>query len=297
MVKLTVIVLNYNGGAALAENLAGVWAGHHDDWEMIVVDNASRDGSLEAVEDRLAGVTLLRNRKNIGFAAAHNQALPLAKGEYILLLNPDVSTDAASVAQALEFMDANSDVAILGARILLPGGVDDPAAHRSFKTPATYFYKFLGLSQRFPRSRRFGHYYMTDRDFDAPTDVDSVTGAFLLIRARAQQEIGPLDERFFMYCEDEDWCWRAKQAGWRVVYDPGIVVRHRKGSSTRRHPLRMTWVWHTSLIRYHRKNIASRYPAYVNGLVYAGIGTALAVRLVIVAGRGLKPSGSSRKHP
>jgi GT2 family glycosyltransferase len=166
---------------------------------------------------------------------------------------------------------------------------DDPAAHRSFKTPATYLYKFLGLSKRLPKSHRFGRYYMTDSDLSQPCDVDSVTGAFLLIRTGAQHEIGPLDERFFMYCEDEDWCWRAKQAGWRVVYNPEIVVQHEKGSSAKSHPIRMTWVWHVSLIRYHRKNIAARYPLPVNLLVYAGISVSLVFRLFGVAVLRIKP--------
>jgi GT2 family glycosyltransferase len=287
--KLSVIILNYNGGKMLVDNVKRLWDAADPEWEIAVIDNASQDNSIEGLRALIPDIAIFLNTENIGFAAAHNQVLHMAKGEYILLLNPDVVTDALSITHALEFMDQHPDVAILGPKIMLPNGHDDPAAHRAFKTPATYLYKFLGLSKRFPKSQRFGHYYMTDQDLSKPCDVDSVTGAFLLIRSNAQKQIGLLDERFFMYCEDEDWCWRAKQAGFRVVYNPEIVVEHEKSTSAKSHPIRMTWVWHVSLMRYHRKNIAASYPAPVNALVYAGIGTVLAFRLFGVCVLRIRP--------
>ncbi len=139
-----------------------------------------------------------------------------------------------------------------------------------------------GLARWFPRSRRFGRYYLSYLDEQEIADIDSVVGAFLLIRSSGIDAVGMLDERFFMYCEDEDWCWRAKQAGGRVIYHPGVVVHHRKGSNTRRVPVRMAYHWHRSLYLYHRKNIAPRYSAITNAGIYAGIIVSLAAKVSVL---------------
>jgi GT2 family glycosyltransferase len=182
-------------------------------------------------------------------------------------------------------MEENADASMLGARILRADGRLDPPARRSFKTPTTYLWKFLGLSFIFPNSRRFGRYYLSFLPEDQIADVDSVVGAFLMTRRTVVDQIGPLDERFFMYCEDEDWCWRAKLAGGRVIYHPDVVVHHAKGSSTSQRPIAMAWQWHRSLIAYHHKNIAPRYPAPVNALVYGGILASLPIAIVGIAAR------------
>ncbi|MBI5287629.1 MAG: glycosyltransferase family 2 protein [Chloroflexi bacterium] len=281
--RLSVIIVNYNGGAIVRLCLDHLWPQLRPDWDVTLVDNASPDRSADGLEDRFPGLSVVNNPRNVGFARANNQAIPRTAGDYVLLLNPDVVITPGALETALAYMDANPDVSILGPRILLPDGRLDPAAHRSFKTPATYFYRMSGLSRWFPRHRSFGHYYLTYLDENAIADVDSVVGAFLLIRRSVIDEIGLLDERFFMYCEDEDWCWRAKQAGGRVVYHPGVVVHHRKGSSSRTVPFRMAYQWHRSLYLYHRKNIAPRYTAATNALVYAGIAASLAAKLGVLA--------------
>ena len=137
-----------------------------------------------------------------------------------------------------------------------------------------------GLTKAFPNSARFGNYYRRELDGAGdPVDVDSVTGAFLMIRGKTIDDLGLLDERFFMYCEDEDWCWRSKRRGWRVVYHPGLIAHHDKGSSARQARVRTTWEWHRSLWLYHRKNMAARYPALTNAAVYAGISAVAGVRV------------------
>jgi len=281
--RLSVLIVNYNGGAIVRQCLASLWPQLRAGWEVALVDNASPDRSANGLQDAFPCLSVIRNTRNVGFARANNQAIPLTTGDYVLLLNPDVAVTPGALETALAYMDANPDVSILGPRILLPDGRLDPAAHRSFKTPATYLYRMSGLSRRFPRHRTFGRYYLSYLDENAIADVDSVVGAFLLIRRSVIDEIGLLDERFFMYCEDEDWCWRAKQAGGRVVYHPGVVVHHRKGSSSRTVPFRMAYHWHRSLYLYHQKNIAPRYTAATNALVYAGIAVSLAARLGMLA--------------
>ncbi len=283
--RLSVIVVNFNGGSTVRQCLEHLWPQipeGADGCEVALVDNASSDRSADGLERAFPALRIIRNHENVGFARANNQAIVDTTGEYVLLLNPDVVLAPGALSTALAYMDGHGDVSILGPKILLPDGRLDPAAHRSFKTPMTYLYRMAGLSRLFPRNRIFGRYYLTYLDENSIADVDSVVGAFLLIRRSVIDEIGMLDERFFMYCEDEDWCWRVKQAGGRVVYHPGVVAHHRKGSSTRTVPIRMAYHWHRSLYLYHRKNIARRYGAVTNLTVYAGIALSLAAKVVLL---------------
>jgi GT2 family glycosyltransferase len=280
--SLTVIVVNYNGAATVRRCLRALWEQREPDWETILVDNASSDGSARGLAEDFSGLRVVFNTHNSGFAAANNLALRSISGRNVLLLNPDVVAEAGAIRTAVEYLEDNADVGIVGARVLLPGGHLDPAARRSFKTPGTYLYKWLGLCRRLPRHPRFGRYYLSYLDENQITDVDSVPGAFLLIRRAVVERIGLLDERFFMYCEDEDWCLRAKQGGWRVVYHPAVVVHHAKGSSTRQRRLRMAYHFHRSLILYHRKNIAPHHAKPLNATVYAGIGVGM-LRAIAIA--------------
>ncbi len=292
-VRVSVLIVNYNAGGLLGDCLAHLWPQLQPGWQAFVIDNASTDDSLADLERSFAGLRVIRNDRNLGYARANNQAMRLASADLILLLNPDVRLEPGALATASTYLAAHPEVGILGPRILRPNGRLDPPARRSFKTPATYLYKVTGLSRLFPRHPEFGRYYLSFLDETQITEVDAVVGAFLMIRREVVDQIGPLDERFFMYCEDEDWCWRAKQAGWRVVYHPGIVVHHRRGSTTAKHPFRMAYHLHRSYFLYHRKNIAARYPAIVNVAVYLGIGAGF---LAALAGRAVKRL-VARWHP
>jgi GT2 family glycosyltransferase len=288
-----VIVVNYNGGTLVGECLEHLKPQLKPGWELFLVDNNSTDGSVDNLDADFAGLHLISNRSNFGYARANNQALALAKGSYILLLNPDVELRPGSLAIAVEYLDENPDVSILGPKVLRNGRLDPPA-RRSFKTPETYLYKAIGLSRLFPRHRRFGKYYLSYLDEDQIAEVDSVVGAFLMIRRSVVERIGPLDERYFMYCEDEDWCWRVKHAGGRVIYHPGVVVHHVKGASTSKTRLRMTFHFHRSLWLFHRKNLESRYPAPVNWIVYGGIGAGLASAVILESARWVAGAARAR---
>ena len=289
---LSVIIVNFNGGRIVRACLDRLWQELRIGWQVLLVDNASRDGGADGLEADYPGLSVIRNAQNVGFARANNQAIRLATGRYVLLLNPDVVMDSGAISTAVAYLDAHPDVSILGPKILLADGRPDPAARRSFKTPETYLFKMTGLSRLFPRHRRFGRYYLSYLGDDEICDVDSIVGAFMLVRRSVIDAIGMLDERFFMYCEDEDWCWRAKQAGGRVVYHPGIVAHHRKGSSSRTVPLRMAYHFHRSLFLYHRKNIAPSYSMLTNAGVYAGIAASFAARSSLIAIRRALPSAA-----
>jgi GT2 family glycosyltransferase len=278
--SLSVVIVTYNSAGTIERCLASLQPQLRQSDEVFVVDNASTDVGPGSIHLRHPGLRIIRNVKNVGFARACNQAIRIATGRFILLLNPDTQLDAGAIARAVGYLRSHPDAGVLGAKVRLQDGRVDPAAHRSFKQVGTYFYKVLGLSRLFPRHPRFGRYYLSHRRLNHVSEVDSVVGAFLLIRSQVVDAIGLLDERFFMYCEDEDWCWRAKCAGWRVVYHPGVVVRHQKGSSARQAPLRTLYHWHRSTYLYHRKNIAPTYAAPVNLGVYSGLIAVLGARVV-----------------
>ena len=279
---ISVVIVNYNGGQLLQRTLRSLYDSTDGlALETFVVDNGSSDGSLEMVRRAFPTVHIIENGANLGFAKANNRALRRAQGRYLLLLNPDVELQPGAVQVTLDHLEAHLDVGIVGPRVLLPDGRLDKPCRRSFKTPAIYFYKTIGLSALFPRSPRFNRYYMGYLPEDQLSEVDAVIGAFLMIRRGCMEEIGLLDERFFIYCEDEDWCFRAKRAGWKVVYNPQAVVIHHKGFSTSKRRLRMVYEWHKAIFQFHRKNMAMAYSPVTNALVYLGMGLRLAGALAV----------------
>ncbi len=297
--SVSVVIVTYNSGESVRRCLSSLWPQLEERDEVFVVDNASSDRGHLGLAPAFPGLCVLSNSRNLGFARGCNQALSAATGRYNLLLNPDAILEPDALEVAIDHLERHPQASVLGAKILLDGDRVDPAAHRSFKSVETYFWKALGLTRT--RHPRFARYYLGGQELDQPTQVDSVVGAFLLIRRAMVDAIGLLDERFFMYCEDEDWCYRVKRAGGSVVYHPGVVVRHWKGSSARQAPLRALYHWHRSVYLYHRKNIASAYPLPVNLVVYAGLlarmvgkMAMLAVRLPMFASRDAGSTMSRR---
>lgn len=270
---VSVIMVNYNGGKLILEVLSALYQNTNNiDFEVILVDNASTDGSVAEVIKNFPQVKVIENADNLGFAKANNIAIRISSGRYVLLLNPDAIIQPDSIGIVKRFMDEHPSAGICGSKVLLPNGKLDVSCRRSFKTPATYFYKMIGLSRFFPKSKRFGRYYLSYLDENDTSEVDSVIGAFLMIRRDVIAQIGLLDERFYIYCEDEDWCFSAKKAGWEVWYVAESEVIHHKGSSTKKRKMRMIYEWHKAVLQFHMKNIAPNYFWFVNWLVYIGIG-------------------------
>jgi len=200
--------------------------------EIIVVDNASRDGSADMVAEEFPATRLVRNPTNLGFAAANNLGFGIAHGRYLILLNPDTLLDAAAIELSLTHMDAHPAVGLAGGRLLGRSGADEPSA-RLFPSLLNEFLVLTGLAARFPRSRFLGRFDRTWADPSEPAPVDWVPGAFAIIRRSALTEVGGFDERFFLYYEEVDLCRRFKAAGWQVWYWPDIVVRHWGGESSK----------------------------------------------------------------
>lgn len=234
-VDVSVIIVNYNVREYLANALGslrpalkGIRA------ETIVVDNASTDGSVAMLRQSFPRVRLIASPENLGFARANNLGLREARGRYLLFLNPDTVVQEDTVRVMRDHLDAHPDVGLAGCKILNPDGTFQLAARRSFPTPWVAASRLLGLSILFPQSRLFGRYNLTYLDPDATYDVDAVSGSFMFVRREAIEAVGGLDERFFMYGEDLDWCYRIGKAGWKVRYVHSTAIIHYKGESTRR---------------------------------------------------------------
>jgi len=199
--------------------------------EIIVVDNASTDGSPDMVRQRFPTVKLIASDLNLGFTRGNNVGIAGSSGRYMLLLNPDTEVIANALSTMIAYMDSHLDVGALGPKLLFPDG-HIQSSRRRFPTLATAFLESTPLQQWFPKNRVLGRYYVADRSDDEEQDVDWVIGACLLIRRQAWEQLGPLDEAFFMYSEELDWCRRLKTAGWRVVYIPSATVVHHEGQSS-----------------------------------------------------------------
>ena len=248
MRDLAIVILNYNTRELLDASLMSLREQGDLDFITCVVDNASSDGSADMVAQKHTWVDLIRNAENNGYAAGNNVGLrhygypENGIARYVMLLNPDTLVPAGALRGLIDFADANPDVGVVGPKLLLMDGTLDLACRRSFPTPEVSFYRLTGLSKLFPRSRRFGRYNLTYLGIDEQADVDSVVGACMMLRADAVKQAGLLDEQFFMYGEDLDWCLRVKRCRaadgqpYRVVYSPRVTVQHVKRAASRRSP-------------------------------------------------------------
>lgn len=223
---LSICIVNWNTRDLLIQCLTSVVQGTEGvDYEIVVVDNASTDRSVHAVQEGFPQVKLIVNSSNLGFAKAANRVIIESKGRYVLLLNPDTRPLYNAIGKMVEFMDSHSETGALGCRLLNPDLTLQPSCF-SFPTLETALYDALLLSWLFPQSSTFGKYRVSFWKHDSVREVDSVTGACLLLRRKAIDQIGLLDERFFMYYEESDWCYRMRQKGWKIYFIPHAEVVH-----------------------------------------------------------------------
>jgi GT2 family glycosyltransferase len=199
--------------------------------QIIVVDNASTDGSAQMLREEFPHVSLVANEDNVGFTRGNNQGLALSDGRYALLLNPDTEVVDDALGEMIRFMDQQPKVGALGPQLLYPNGRVQ-SSRRRFPRFSTALLEGTFLQHSFPHSGLLKRYYVLDSGDEETQEVDWVVGACLLIRRTTLEEVGPLDERFFMYSEEMDWCYRAKELGWRVVYLPLAKVVHHEGKSS-----------------------------------------------------------------
>lgn len=248
-----------------------------------VVDSGSPDGTPEMVEREFPWVRLIR-RGNIGFSAANNVVLRESEADAVLLLNPDTEVYAGSIDTALKRLRSEPRIGMVGIKLVTGSGELDHACKRSFPTPLSALAHFTGVGRGEGASGMLNQYRATHLGEDEPGEVDAVNGAFMLCRAEAVREVGPLDEGYWLYMEDLDWCRRFWNAGWRVFYEPAGTALHVKGGSSgaRRAP-RQEIAFHRGMGRFYRRFDAPEHHPLLNAAVYAGIGAKLALSLAITA--------------
>jgi N-acetylglucosaminyl-diphospho-decaprenol L-rhamnosyltransferase len=301
VLDLGIVIVNYQVRDLLRDCLASVYASRGGfSFKVCVVDNDSRDGSAEMVVDEFPQVLLVRT-ENRGYAAGNNLGLrefgfvdqghgitgkeqgtteapsvgSLASTppwpRYALLLNPDTILPPSALADMLHFMEERPRAGVAGPRLVRADGSLDRACRRSFPTPEVAFYRLFGLSRLFSKSPRFGRYNLTYLSPDLTTEVDSVVGAFMLMRGVVLSQVGLLDERFFMYAEDLDLCYRVKQQGWQVWYNADVTVLHYKGQSSRQRSTFANVKFYETMRLFHDKHFKQHSFFLVNWLIHAAV--------------------------
>lgn len=267
---LSVVIVNWNTQDELEACLRSVEAQNFARLEIIVVDNYSPDGSAQMVRDQFTGVHLIENDRNLGFAKAANQGIAASRGRYVMLLNPDSEVNPGALTALVRFGDENSDIGIIGPRILNPDGSLQFSC-RSFPTLMAGVFRNTILTRFFPKNAYLLEYLMVDCDHNVQRDVDWVSGAAVVIRRELLEDVGSLDERFYMYCEDVDLAYRARAKGWRVTYFPGAEVIHAIGKGSSKNANRMIVEHHRSMWRFFRKHYRRKYSPIVWPVVLGGI--------------------------
>ncbi len=271
-----IVIVNYNTRELLRRCLQSVYSSEGVSFIVYVVDNASGDGSAAMVAAEFPQAHLIANTDNVGYPRANNQGLramgfpDAGQTRYALLLNPDTELPPHALREMVAFMDEHPEAGAAGPKVVLPNGQLDLACRRSFPSPEVAFYRLVGLSQLFPRSRRFGRYNLTYLDPDQEAEVDSVVGAFMLVRREAIAQVGLLDETFFMYGEDLDWAFRVKAAGWRVYYTPRVSILHVKRAASRQNPYARIAFWQ-AMRHFYQKHYAASTARWLDGLIIASL--------------------------
>ena len=260
-----------------------------------VVDNSSADGTTEMVRDEFGEVELHALKANVGFSVGCNVAMRSSVADYLLLLNPDTEVTEGAIDHLIRRLRSRPDVGLIGPRLVLPDGTFDHASKRSFPTPLAAMAHFLrvGRSRFAPRS--LGQYRAPTLPEDEVGEVDALNGAFMLARREALDEVGPLDEGYWLYMEDLDWCYRFMQSGWKVLYDGTVTVVHVKHGSTGSHrPVRHEVAFHRGMGRFYRTFYGGRH-AWLDAAVYSAIGLKLAISLARQGAVQLPRAARARK--
>jgi N-acetylglucosaminyl-diphospho-decaprenol L-rhamnosyltransferase len=282
---LDVIIVSANGGRELLRTcLLSLQANAPElaSMRVHVVDNGSKDGTVEMVQEDFREVEIDAIGRNTGFSVANNRAISRTNGEFVLLLNPDTEARPGALDRCIEVIAQRSEVGVLGCRLVRLDGTFDHAAKRSFPTMAGAVGHFLGVGRKMNRGP-LAQYRAPELGEEESGPVDAVNGAFMLARRAAIDDVGLLDEAYWMYAEDLDWCFRFHQQGWTVWYEGSATMVHVKGalSKTGRHrPLRANYAFHHAMARFYRKHLSGDRP-----LMDAVIYTAIGAKFVISAAR------------
>ena len=255
--KLSVVIVNYKVKYYLAQCIHSVLKAMDGiEGEIIIVDNDSKDDSVEFIRQLYPQVTLIKNRKNLGFSRANNIAITQSHGEYILILNPDTIINENILKECTALLDSNPQIGATGVRMLNPDGTFAPESRRGIPTPFTAFCKMSGLNDAFPTNRTFGRYYMKFLDENSATPIEIISGAYMFVRKSVLDKCGLFDEDFFMFGEDIDLSYRMLKTGHKNYYLPSRII-HYKGESSRKNTFRYVYVFYKAMYIFFKKHYST----------------------------------------
>lgn len=257
MLDLSIVIVTWNSREYIESCLNSIFKNLSElKAKVLVVDNGSSDGTVEIIRERFLKVKIISNRENRGFAKATNQGLKVVKGRYALLLNPDTVVRENALQKMIKFMDSHSGVGALGPKLLNPDGTVQPSC-REFPTFQTFLWEFTGFSKMFPNHKSFGRWRMGYFDHQSPKEVDQLMGACIVVRRDVLERVGLLDERFPLFFNEVDWCYRIKHAGWKIMFFPDAEVIHYLARSTSKIRCKMIALSHLgayNFFRIHNRN-------------------------------------------
>lgn len=276
---LSVVIVNYQTYELTRNTINSIFEYSYPfSYEILVVDNASSDDSLSKLQDYFKDkVTFIASKENNGFAAGNNQALRIAKGRYVLLLNSDTIVWENTLEDIYNYMEEHTDVGASGCRVLLENGDLDKACKRSFPNVKNSFFRLFHI----PTNSKDDNYNLDDLPDDEIYEIDCLTGAFMFMRAEALNEAGLLDETFFMYGEDIDLCYRIKKAGWKIIYYGESKITHLKGASSKKQKNKLIYEFYRAMYIYYKKHHAKESSFLVNIVVYIGIAVLCVLKLFL----------------
>jgi len=276
---LSIIIVNFETYDLTKQTIESVI--NHDqpfEYDIYLVDNASKDGSIERLQEDFYKesqdglIKFILNNENMGFAFANNIALKKTNSKYVLLLNSDTLILDNCLEESMSYMEAFEDIGALGCKVVLPDNSLDKACRRSFPDFNVSFYRMTGLSHLFPKSKRFGRYNLTYLNENGTYEVDCIVGAFMLVRSKTIREVGLLDETFFMYGEDIDWCYRINAAKWKIIYFGNEKIIHYKGASyNKKQKIKLTYEFYRAMYIFYNKHYKDGYPWITTAATYLGI--------------------------
>lgn len=272
---LSIVILNYNVSKLLVNCLESIYKnkGKEDKWQIIVVDNASSDNSVAVVKSKYPQVELIANEKNLGFAAGNNVGVKKAKAQVVLFLNPDTIVVGDAIQKSYQYLISNPDIGALTCKVELASGKLDYSCHRGFPTPWNSLMYFTGLSKLFPSSSIFSGYTATYLDISKTHEIDCLTGAFLMVRKIAGEQINWWDTDYFWNGEDIEFCYSLKQKGWKIYYYSEVKIIHYKGSSAGKEKSKTTTHGIDAMRIFYNKHFYKTYPPILRDLTLLGIKT------------------------
>ena len=271
--QLSIIIVTHNAKDFLRNCLKSVFEKIKNlSFEVLVVDNASSDGTFEMLKNEFPQVKVIFSKENLGFAKANNLAIKEAKGKYIFLLNPDTILLDENFERLIDFAQKNPDVGAIGPKVLNSDFTIQHQCKRGFPTPWNIFCYLSGLAKIFPKSKIFAGYLLTYLDTEKIQEVDSLSGCAMVVKREVIEKVGMMDEDYYLYGDDLDWCYRIKSAGWKVVYFPETKIIHYGGKGgTGKKPYFNIYHFYRSAFIFYRKHPAKKYFFLINWLVYLGI--------------------------